>query len=268
MTADESLAAIRVKIDRAKHHIRDLEGQVSAFLDTKPYKVGAKRDPKTRKPIYYIVSVSETPISIASTTGDAFQNLRSALDHLAYRLVVIGLGNPPNRPEYIAYPIADSQAQYPSLRDGKVKGARQDAKNAIDATKPYPGGNDALWRLHKLNNIDKHRLLLTVGSAFGSVNLGAEVHRLMTKAFPERHIASIAPPPLFIRPADRLFPLKAGDELYIGGVDHEINEKMEFRFNVAFGEPGIIEGEPLLETLHQMTDLVDGLIRGFKSLLT
>ena len=78
MTADESLAAIRPKVDRAKHHIRDLNGQVSAFLDAKPYKVGVKRDPKIRKPVYYVVSVSEIPSGIAATTGDAIQNLRSA----------------------------------------------------------------------------------------------------------------------------------------------------------------------------------------------
>lgn len=267
MTADEVLAAIRVKIDRAKHHILDLEQQVSAFLDTKPYKVGAKRDPQTRKPIYYIVSVAETPISIAAIAGDALQNLRSALDHLAYRLVLSGLGSPPNHPEYIAYPIADSQAQYPSLRDGKVKGARQDAKNAIDATKPYLGGNDTLWRLHKLNNIDKHRLLLTVGSAFRSLDLGAEMQRLMKEAFPESKIASVEMPPMFIHPADRLFPLKAGDELYIGGPDHAINEKMQFRFDVALGEPGIIDGEPLVKTFHDMADLVDNLVISFRPLL-
>jgi len=266
MTADEAIATIRVKIDRAKHHIVDLERQISAFLDTKPYKVGAKRDPETRKPIYYIVSVAETPISIAAVAGDACQNLRSALDHLAFRLVVIGLGGTiPNHPEYIGYPIADSQAQYPSFRDGKVKGARQEAKNAIDATKPYPGGNDTLWRLHKLNNIDKHRLLLTVGSAFRSLDIGAEMQRLMKETFPERKIASVEMP-MFIRPADRLFPLKAGDELYIGGPDHAINEKMQFRFDVALGEPGIIEGEPLHKTIHDMADLVDNVVLSFKPL--
>ena len=43
---------------------------------------------------------------------------------------------------------------------------RKDAVDAIDAIKPYKGGNDTLWRLHGLNNIDKHRLLITVGLAY------------------------------------------------------------------------------------------------------
>src|SRR5262245_21386196 len=134
MTADEALAAIRVKIDRAKQHITDVERQVAAFLDAKPYKVGAKRDLETKKPIYYVVSVAAVPAAIAAATGDVLQNLRSALDHLAYRLVTVGLGTPPSRPEFVAYPIADRAADYPSLRDGKLKGTSQAAKDAIDAT--------------------------------------------------------------------------------------------------------------------------------------
>lgn len=70
-----------------------------------------------------------------------------------------------------------------------------------------------------------------------------------------------------VRTADRLFPLKAGDELFIDAPDAEVNEKMQFRFDVAFGEPQIIEGEPLLETLYQFARLVSGIIPKFEPLL-
>ena len=90
MTANERLALIRVKVERAKEHIRDLEAEVRSFLSKSPYVVGAKRDPQTRKLIYYVANVSETPIKIAPIAGDVIQNLRSALDHLAYQLVIVG----------------------------------------------------------------------------------------------------------------------------------------------------------------------------------
>jgi len=61
---------------------------------------------------------------------------------------------------------------------------------------------------------------------------------------------------------------KVGDELLIDGPDAEVNDKMDFRFDVAFGEPGIIEGEPLLETLQGMADLVGHLIADFRPLLS
>ncbi len=63
-------------------------------------------------------------------------------------------------------------------------------------------------------------------------------------------------PSVFFRPADNLFPLKAGDELFIDAVDAEVNEKMQFRFNVALNEPGITDGKPSLETIHHLADLV------------
>ena len=183
MTADDSIATIRRKTERAKEHLRNLQGEVSAFLATKPYKVGFKRDPDTRKTVYFVAGVAATPVTLPLIAGDVLQNLRSALDHLAYRLEVVGLGSDPPDPRYIAYPICDVEAEYLALRNGRIKSARPDAISAIDATKPYRGGNDVLWRLHKLNIIDKHRLLLTVGSAFRAVDLGAEMSRMMREAF-------------------------------------------------------------------------------------
>ena len=71
----------------------------------------------------------------------------------------------------------------------------------------------------------------------------------------------------YVKPADRMFPLKAGDELFIDAPNVKVNEKMQFVFEVAFGEPQIVEGEPLLKTLHEFTNLVDGIITSFRPLL-
>ena len=42
---------------------------------------------------------------------------------------------------------------------------------------------------------------------------------------------------------------------------------MDFTCEIAFNESGICEGEPLLETLHGMAQLVDNLISDFLPLL-
>ncbi|MDZ7654070.1 MAG: hypothetical protein U5L03_16725 [Burkholderiaceae bacterium] len=70
---------------------------------------------------------------------------------------------------------------------------------------------------------------------------------------------------LFLRPADRLFPLKDGDELFIDGPDAEPNEKLEFRFEVSFGEEGIAFGVPIVETLASLVKLVEGIPPRFES---
>ncbi len=257
---------IRIKIQRATEHIGDLESEVRRFLETHPYAVGTKRDPQTRQLIYYLVDVHQPPGRIAAITGDILQNLRSALDHLAYELFMVGPGGQTGNPaNHVYFPISDDAAKYHIESPGRVKGMGQDAIDAIDAIKPYKGGNDTLWRLHRLNIVDKHRLVIAVGSALRSIDLGAHVFGTLAAHNPA--LAAMEPLHAFFRPADRMFPLKIGDQLFIDAADAEANQKMQFRFEVAFGEPGIVEGEPLLETLRQMMDLVDNIATSFVPLL-
>jgi hypothetical protein len=257
------LASVQAKIKRAQKHIQELDVALKAFFDTNPYVVGAKRDPQTRKPIYYLVSVKEVDTDIAAIAGNVLQDLRSALDHLAYQLVQVGTGRP-GPFTHVYFPIFDSATRYEAGKLAQTKGMRQDAIDTIDAVKPYKGGNDTLWRLHRLTIVDKHRLLVTVGSYFQSVDIGPIMQREL-KAF--AIVSSIALPPLFLRSADRLYPLKAGDELFVDAPNAKVNEKLQFRFDVALSEPQVVEGEPLLETLQQMLDLVGKLVPTFEPLL-
>jgi hypothetical protein len=279
MTTDERLALIRLKIERAKTHIFDLKTRLGAFFALHPYKVGAKRDPNTRCPIYYLTSVKDIPPEIGLIAGDAINNSRSALDHLAYQLYMVGPGGQAGGiGSRIYFPIADDSAKYKAESPRKVNGLSQAAIKAIDAIEPYKGGqtdkSDMLWRLEKMNNIDKHRLLVAVGSQFRSVDIGGDFQRdlekLMAKGPPEIAARIVGPIPkidVFLQPADRMWPLKAGDELFIDAPDADVDENRQFRFEVAFGESRVIEGEQIVETLQHMADLVDNLISSFKPLL-
>jgi hypothetical protein len=92
-------------------------------------------------------------------------------------------------------------------------------------------------------NIDKHRLIITVGSACNSVDVAATM-TASTRALP----GGIAIPDMsfFLRPADRLFPLEAGKELLIGPPNEEPNENVQLSFDIAVQELGFIEGEPII----------------------
>jgi hypothetical protein len=260
-TIDERLRHVKLKIKRAKEHVADLERQLRAFLDTNPYKVGTKHDPQTRKLIYYVTSIRPIPDCMPLVAGDVIQNLVSSLDHLAYQIVCSDTGDHPPNPNWIYFPIADDAAKYEAKKGGKMEGARQETFDAVDALKPYKGGNDPLWALYRLNNVEKHRLLLTVGSQAAGVNIAQDVARRMAGgSFSPQALAALASKSLFLRPADNGFPLKEGFELFIGNVDEEPNPDQQFRFNVALSEPGIIEGEPLVETLHQFETLVEDIV--------
>jgi hypothetical protein len=265
MTADERLALVRLKIERANKHIDELKAALHSFLRSNPYKVATKRDSETRNLIYYVASAEPVPDAFATITGDIFHCLRDALDHLAQQLYLVGTGGAKGYGDETGFLIASSAKNFKAGLGRKVQGMRQDAINAIRALEPYPGGQGAdLWTFHRLNNIDKHRLILTVGSAFRSVNLGAHMAVQMEKALGR----AVPAPEFFVRPADNLFPLEPGKELFIDAPDAEPNEKMQFQFDVALHEPRIIEGKPLLETAVQFRDRVSSIIEAFRPCLS
>ena len=82
---------------------------------------------------------------------------------------------------------------------------------AIDAIKPYKDGKDVLWRLNELNNIDKHRLILTgIGSAVRGVDLGTF---MKMKASPGSALSQLGRP-MYFKPKDNSYPLKVGTEIF------------------------------------------------------
>ena len=261
MTADERLALIWHKIERANKHIRDLGAAIASFNASNPYRV--EKNSQAGLP-YYISAIQPVPMEIPIILGDTIQNLRTALDYLAQQLYLAGSGATEYRKE-TSFFIASKASEYKRLLGGKVQGMRQEAIDALCALEPYKGGKGhAFWTLHSLNNIDKHRTLVAVGSGFRSVDL---VPMMMVNATPEER-AALKKYSFFIRPANYVCPLKVGDELPVGfGVPVELNPYMKFRFDVALYEPEIIKPGPMLEIVQHLADLVSNTVRAFKPLL-
>jgi hypothetical protein len=145
---------------------------------------------------------------------------------------------------------------------------RPDAIQAIKALKPYKGGNDTLWKLHKLDNTDKHRLVLTVAAAFAGTKVGGLARYL-------KQLGEAVVPPfndesfrLIFRSHMRICPLEKGEILITDATPGaEPNPDIEFDIEVAISEPEVVECEPLLPTLQQMTDLVEKIVAIFAPLL-
>ncbi|MFI5341212.1 MAG: hypothetical protein ACHQ7N_15415 [Candidatus Methylomirabilales bacterium] len=264
MTADERLSLIRVKVERAKKHIADLDRETLAYLASNPYEVRPKEDPQTGKPIFYLAKCEPMSIHLSAIIGDAVHNLRSSLDHLAQQLFTVATGSTSSG-THIHFPIDSSAAQYKANAPGKVKGLRKDAIDAINSIEPYDGGKGRdLWVLNHLDRIDKHRLLVTVNSAyFEDLPLKA-----LVRMIPRWPTDAPVPEGSFRAAEPSIYDLKAGDELPVHPSYYpKVGEKVYFRFNVTLHESGVIERKPLLPTLQQMADLVDNLILTFKLLL-
>lgn len=260
------LIGIQSKIEWAKKQVAGLDVAIQAFLDTNPYKVGTKHDSDTRKLVYYVTHVEAVSCDIPHITGDAFGTLVSVLDHLAFRLYKKNTPAGDGRSvQFLVARNAKTTTEYKTACQGKVQGI-EPTKAIPDllSVEAYQGGKGhQLWVLNELNNLSKHRELITVGSRFRSMDIGAHMmahlEKLVGRAMPSM--------PVFFKPADPLCPLKVGDELFIDAPDAEPNPKMQFAFDVALNEPQIIQAEPLIETVHQLAGLVDSIVGQFAKYL-
>jgi hypothetical protein len=265
-TATDKLVGVQFKTTRAKQHLADLEETLRAFFASKPYKVGTRRDPQSRRLVYSVTSVADTTPRISLVAGEVLQNLRSALDHLGFQLYLTGTGGGGGPGRHIQFPIFDGPAKYRSESPRRLQGMRPDAIKAIGGIEPYQGGNGHhLWVLSELNNTDKHRLLITVASAFRSVNLGAHVRQHLQKVLGDKLVLPALD--AFFRPADRLCPLKVGDVLFSDGPDADVTPDLGFRFDVALSEPPFVDGEPLFDTLQKLVQCVEGVVAQLAPLL-
>jgi len=256
-----------LKIERAEKHIGDLLMEIGAFLHRDPYK--AIREHKGQPGAGWLewrVAVSEQPpVEIGLFAGDAIHCLRSALDHIVWELVERNRTTlTKQEARKLGFPIYDSPQRFESEYPRKVKGASQAAVDLICAAKPYKGGNEPLWWLHELDVIDKHRVLLTVGSAASIEGIHVALDHPAFKPYTVGPFNSGAWKPIY--------PLIDGAKLCaMGPAMTPDGAKMymnaEFAFDVAFGEPGLVEGEPILPTLHQLVQVTKGLVRTFRAIV-
>src|SRR5260370_10518041 len=161
-------AHISVKIGRAKKQFSDLQSEILGWQRSKPCVIRAKRDPQTRQLIYYVHSAKSLPLEIPALIGDVLRNLRSSLDYIVYQFFEIRRSTTP--PTQRFFPVCDSAKNYEDQFTKIQKNLGHDVPALIPAAKPYkrldelfePFPNGALWCLHSLNNVSKHRLPLTV----------------------------------------------------------------------------------------------------------
>lgn len=258
-TSVERLASCRAKAARATQHFQELEAKVGEFLASDPYKVAVKHDSQAALATYYVDGIRETPTALAAICGDVLTNLRGALDHLAYQLVAVGTGTVPTGKVY--FPICEDAPGLTGAKARCVNGINQAASQAIDAAQPYKGGNTLLWQISKLSTIDKHRALVTVGATF----VDADVAPLIVEAINRYDWIQIKEYSGGVRASFKevACPLKEGDELFSWPLKAMPDANPNLRFDIAFSEPGVSEGDPVLDLLRQAIDVVDNLLTTF-----
>ncbi len=240
LTAYARVVLLRIKIERAKQHLKDLERTVLACRGRTMCVLLSEDNPHS----IHRETLAVYPFDILAIAGDVIHALRSTLDHLAYQLAIVGSGKPPSR--RVGFPIAKDKATYEADKPHKLEGIRPEAIKVIDDLARYKGGNDTLWRIHELDNIDKHRFVFVI----------AQDALFEAPWYTEEM-------PFLIRPRT----LKTDAPLFSGVIDSDVEDEVNFEIEKAVNDTQIVKGDALLPTLHQYIDIVEKLILSFEPFL-
>jgi hypothetical protein len=154
----------RLKIERADHHVADLEASIDGLK--KRLATTVHVDPDTGceyiKCDFASIGDRDAIENVPGIIGDAVHNLKCALDHVWFETVqrLIPFGDW-DRTMFPAYPTENHLE--PALRKSLIHISAPELFNFImGEIKPYDGGNFAVWSVHILDRRDKHRLLIPV----------------------------------------------------------------------------------------------------------
>lgn len=101
------------------------------------------------------------PLHFQAEVGAYINSIRSSLDVLA--MVLVNRHKLPIPEDRVFFPIAKSKAEFDRPGGGAQKflaGLPALERQLIEHLEPYQGGNPALWALHHLDIVRKHRRLL------------------------------------------------------------------------------------------------------------
>lgn len=258
------IAHLYAKAERADQHIKELDRILRVFLDESPYRVSMKGNPQTGEIEWRLDSAKDIPLCISAIAGDAIQNLRSVLDHMVHGLVIANRCVP--KPGVTGFPICETAQEYAASKTRrKIEGIGQIATDSIDALEPYKGGNETLWRLHRLNNVDKHRLLIPAAAVMAHHDILPSQKRRAANVF---RVTS-NPPNLIgvvVMPERAIFPLEVG-KVFFTLPREEMENNFKFALGVSLNEPGVLEGEEIMRTVKHFSNHVRQILKIFDALL-
>jgi hypothetical protein len=177
------------KVDRADHHAHVLEAKLREWADAKEDPVIRQRwknEPELQLTRVFVDSLKPIPGTWGVIIGDALNNYRSALDHLAYTLVGMGASASKLRKESFAKRVEFPYFREPLRSYGVEHSFVKPRLPGVDARyvlalapfqpgqRPGRGQRGPLHALQRLNNLDKHRKpllthhVVTVGRTRGS----------------------------------------------------------------------------------------------------
>jgi hypothetical protein len=247
---DDPLIGPKLKIERANRHIGDVHAHILTFFQPPPHYTSYRDgDVERGQESLKIKLIRTVPKEISVAVGDAVSNLRSALDQLVSALAIKNGAHDLARVEF---PIADSLEIFerPTTRK-KIEKISSEAAAMIHDLKPYRGGNDLLWAMNTLRNTDIHRhLVLLAMSLYGhQANMTMQMREGLN----------------FIeQPTWRPFTPDEDITIATYSAPLEMKYELQVQLMIAVRNVEVIEGQPILAVLHQLSDMVARILYAFE----
>lgn len=170
MKTKPDLSGVLLKLERAEVHIETVRMDLETFLkrDPPPFGFRTEESPGPNKAVEYVLYAivrKPPPRTVALPIGDAIQNIRSALEHLAYLLA----SPRAQKTGKTAFPIFTDECRFKVIGVPRIETIGEDERTLIERVQPYSASkvpdNDPLEILRKLSNLDKHQLLVPMIAA-------------------------------------------------------------------------------------------------------
>jgi hypothetical protein len=236
---DTPFLSARRKVERANHHIQETQSRIVAFVTTDYHPPFIDKDPETGN---FRLNFWHAIPDLGAMIGDAIHNLRCALDHTVSEIVRMLGGNDAD----VHFPMHETRKELEKSIDRglKKKIGPELCSFIVETIKPYRTGNYPLWALNKLDNLDKHRMILVANYTFTSTAYTVDDDSLMGP-FPENHFC--------IMTDGSAVP--EGSPAYFHNQAHA-----QATIEVRFQERHFFDNEPVVPTLVQLAELVSGIV--------
>jgi hypothetical protein len=242
----DPLIGPKSKIEWAVAHITDFEKTIHANQGSSFFSLTVELNPaRTEESVK--LQVKPIPPVFGVMTGNVIYNLRSALDHLANALVVLGGGTGSSS---LHFPIVRAPDGFETHRSGpKIRKFAPAAWRMMADLQPYKPGYELLGALNALRNLDAHTSLVdSIRPLYGLARWDPINHRQEMMQVPDWQ------------------SIKKGVIISSGLPGTQAKQQFEFLVpvGIAFGEIETIKGQSILPTLRQFGDLVKSIVENFE----
>jgi hypothetical protein len=269
----------RLKVKRAYEHIRHFNDAFKAFVQQEPYAL--RPEAHHGYTAWFFLLEKRVPDELMLIVGDAIHNLRSALDHCAWELVVeIDKWSPTDdQKRAISLTPKSRRKKYITLVD-RIETPREDTKQFLKNLAPFvTGADNPIVRLSHLDIRDKHHLIVPVVSQATISGLQERVRANLGWNRPDDIVTELGEITIDLANPDEStmvgrayqFTCFASATIKVyGPPGHPDAPLLEFgdhynvAFSVIFAEMQPFPREPILPTLERLAELVIAIIQRFE----